>query len=54
MNPHNAEVLNNLGLCFLNINDNDKAVNFLMEAVKEDNDNERALNNLGNALRKCN
>jgi tetratricopeptide (TPR) repeat protein len=52
MNPHSYEILNNLGLCLLNLGQVDRSIQLLTEAVKENYEFPRALNNLGNAYRK--
>lgn len=34
-NSHSAEILNNLGLCFLNMGEIDKAIEFLKASIEE-------------------
>jgi pentatricopeptide repeat protein len=54
MNPSSSEILNNIGLCYFNSGDYDKAIEYFSSAIRENYEFPRALNNLGNALRKKN
>lgn len=54
MDPNSTEVMNNIGLCYFNLQDYDKAIEYFTKAIRENYEFPRALNNLGNALRKKN